>query len=311
MTNASTKYPKRFLLGTAATLVSVALLGGCSAMRDVDTDPATPLGPTTASLQANAPSGEDGAQLAAMIRSAPDIDDPDSAEDTLVDDPLEDWNRFVFDVNTLVYMFLQPVIAPYGVLPDERRKNVDNFLHNLSTPVILLNDVLQGETDRAWVTTQRFAVNSTVGVLGFVDAAEDMDLPKHSEDFGQTLGVWGAGDGPYMVYPLIGPSNPRDGMGRMVDMVTDPMFWLTGDLARTLANARTYASVSSQLGGNIDRMEGLRASSIDFYAAVRSLYIQSRRAAIANDENKAPSASAPAISRVRIGSPVEAGAAGG
>ncbi|MBB4284363.1 MlaA family lipoprotein [Roseospira goensis] len=283
--------------GTVAVTVAGLALTGCAALSTVDTDPAPPsAGARTTTAPAIAPpSAGNGAQLAALAQSAPDIDDPDSVDDTLVADPLEDWNRFVFDLNSLIYMFIQPVIAPYGVLPDERKENVDNFLHNLSTPVILLNDLLQGETDRAWVTTQRFAINSTAGGLGFWDAAEDMGLPKHDEDFGQTLGVWGVGDGPYIVFPLFGPGNPRDGIGRAVDMVTDPLFWLAGPSGEAAVNARTYASVSSQVGGNVNRMEELRETSIDFYAAVRSLYIQSRRAAIANDEGN-PAASAPSLS---------------
>ncbi|KAA5606095.1 VacJ family lipoprotein [Roseospira marina] len=306
--------PKRVLGSALGTLIGLGLLSGCSGLRDADTTTAatgptatgptatgpTATGPTTAHLENTAATGDAGAQLAALAQTAPDIDDPYTAEDTLVSDPMEDWNRYVFDLNTLLYMFMQPVIAPYGVLPEERKRNVDNFLHNLSTPVILANDLLQGETDRAWVTTQRFAVNSTVGVLGFGDPAEDMGLPKHSEDFGQTMGVWGAGDSPYMVLPLLGPANPRDGVGRAVDMVSDPTFWLAGSTGQALANGKTYASVSSQLGGNVNRMESLRASSIDFYAAVRSLYVQTRRAAIANEEGN-PASSAPAISRVRTG----------
>lgn len=227
-------------------------------------------------------------QLASTLHTAPDIDDPDAAPGDLVADPFEDWNRFVFDLNTLIYTLMQPVIAPYGVLPDERKRNVDNFVHNLSTPVILVNDLLQGEPDRAWVTTQRFVIN-TAGGLGFFDPAADMGLPKHSEDFGQTLGVWGVGDGPYMVYPIIGPSNPRDGFGRIVDLATDPLFWVSGPTAEAASNAKTYTTITSQVGSNTPRLEALRANSLDFYAAVRSLYTQSRRAAIANQKDGAAS----------------------
>jgi phospholipid-binding lipoprotein MlaA len=238
---------------------------------------------------------EPGAQLAALAQTAPDMDNPYAGDEQLVPDPFEDWNRYVFSLNTLIYMFMQPVIAPYAVMPPERQANVDNFLHNVSTPIILLNDLLQGNTDRAWVTTQRFFVNSTAGGLGFFDTAEDMGLPKHSEDFGQTLGVWGVGDGPYMVYPLLGPSNPRDGAGRLVDMVTNPLFWLAGPTGELMADIHTYATVSSQLGGNVNRMEQIREGSLDYYAAIRSLYIQSRRAAIANQESD-PIGSAPDMS---------------
>ena len=238
---------------------------------------------------------EPGAQLAALAQTAPSMDTPYGGDEQLVSDPLEDWNRYVFSLNTLIYMFMQPVIAPYAVLPPERQGNVDNFLHNVSTPIVLLNDLLQGNTDRAWVTTQRFFVNSTAGGLGFFDTAEDMGLPKHNEDFGQTLGVWGVGDGPYMVYPLIGPSNPRDGIGRGVDMITNPLFWLSGPTGMLMADIHTYATVSSQLGGNVNRMEQIREGSLDYYAAIRSLYIQSRRAAIANQEGD-PIGSAPDMS---------------
>lgn len=286
---------RRALRGTVAALGALALVG-CAGVKDVGGGPGS--GDSTAADGSAPMAAGDGDQLAALVQSAPDIDDPDAGEDALVSDPLEDWNRFVFDLNTLLYMLLQPIAAPYGVLPDERKENVDNFLHNLSTPVILLNDLLQGEPDRAWVTTQRFFVNSTAGGLGFWDTAADMGLPKHDEDFGQTLGVWGVGDGPYMVYPLFGPGNPRDGIGRAVDMVTDPLFWLAGPTGETMANLQTYASGASRLGGDVRQLEDVRESSIDFYAAVRSLYIQSRRSAIANEKDT-PVATAPALSEDR------------
>jgi len=280
-----------------------ALLGGVAALC-LSACATAPHGDTAQSAQPPAVSAAPGTQLASLAQSAPDIDNPDAADDTLVPDPYEDWNRFVFDLNTLIYTLLQPVIAPYGVLPDERKENVDNFLHNLSTPVILLNDLLQGEMDRAWVTTQRFAINSTAGGLGFWDTAAGMGLPPHKEDFGQTLGVWGVGDGPYMVYPLFGPGNPRDGVGRAVDMVTNPMFWLAGPTGERMANVHTYANVSSQLGGRGQQLESLRETSIDFYAAVRSLYVQSRRAAIANQERSA-AATAPLLSEWEFSLPEE------
>jgi len=271
-----------------ALAVGVLMLTACASNNNdvatADGGPSAVSAGASGSATASAAGGA-GPQLASTLKVAPDIDDPDAAADELVSDPLEDWNRFVFDLNTLIYTLLQPVIAPYGVLPDERKRNVDNFVHNLSTPVILVNDILQGETDRAWVTTQRFFIN-TAGGLGFFDPAADMGLPKHSEDFGQTLGVWGAGDGPYIVFPIIGPSNPRDGVGRLVDFVTDPLFWLSGPTVEGVSYGRTYTATSSQVGGGVKKMEELRANSLDFYAAVRSLYTQSRRAAVRNQEDE-------------------------
>ncbi|MBE1237861.1 VacJ family lipoprotein [Phaeovibrio sulfidiphilus] len=200
-----------------------------------------------------------------------------------VDDPLEPWNRYVFAVNDFVYMMAQPFIAPYMVLPEGGQRAIDNFLHNLSTPVILLNDLLQGEFSRAWTTTKRFAVNTTVGVLGIADVAADHDMPRHSEDFGQTLGVWGVGDGPYLVLPLLGPSSPRDAVGTGVDIVSDPFFWLPDKTwGNSLQAARAYASLSNDLGQATPQLDALRATSLDFYATIRSLYTQNRRAKVQN-----------------------------
>ncbi|WP_051013751.1 MlaA family lipoprotein [Pararhodospirillum photometricum] len=206
--------------------------------------------------------------------------------DELVSDPMEPWNRYVFAVNDLIYTFLRPWIAPYMVLPDKGKEAVDNVVHNVKTPVILLNDLLQGEATRAWVTTQRFFINTTLGVLGTMDvAAKDYQLPKHREDFGQTLGAWGMGDGPYMVLPLLGPSNPRDALGSGIDMVSHPLFWVPGgDIGTMVSGGRTYATLASEYGGHVNEMDELRKTSLDYYATMRSLYTQMRRSEVKNIE---------------------------
>jgi phospholipid-binding lipoprotein MlaA len=224
--------------------------------------------------------GDTGAQMAAAD-SGTDMAVEDEA---LVSDPLEPWNRYVFAVNDVVYSFARPWIAPYMVLPDEGKDTVNNFLHNLKTPVILLNDLLQGDLNRAWTTTKRFGINTTAGVLGLVDVAEEYGMPKHEEDFGQTLGTWGVGDGPYLVLPLLGPSNPRDGIGRGVDTITDPLFWLTGGAAQAFSGARTYGTFSNEYGRRSGEMDSLRESSLDYYATIRSLYTQMRRSKVMNIE---------------------------
>lgn len=123
---------------------------------------------------------------------------PAAAQDAGDEDPLEGINRAVYDFNRVLDgLLLKPAAMIYrGVLPEEVRDGVRNVLDNLQGPVILVNDLLQGETKRAQITAERFAINSTVGVLGIFDVAKGYGRYKHSEDFGQTMGTWGVGDGP-------------------------------------------------------------------------------------------------------------------
>ena len=165
--------------------------------------------------------------MVSACATAPDPNDKEAvAEYNEINDPLEPFNRAMFEFNRgLDTLVLRPVAAMYrGFVPPPVRELVSNFLSNLKTPVILLNDVLQGETDRAMNTLSRFAINTTVGVLGFGDPATDMGYPAHKEDFGQTLATWGVDGGPYLVLPILGPSNPRDAVGKVVDVITDPIW---------------------------------------------------------------------------------------
>ena len=181
-----------------------------------------------------------------------------------------------------------PVAKTYNfVTPEFVRERISNFLANIKMPVVLVNDLLQGELERGMDTGARMAINSTIGVLGFFDVADEMGFKPHSEDFGQTLAVWGVGEGLYLVLPLLGPSNPRDALGKFViDRFFDPLgIYLdnTGrdDLALSLAGIRgitTYANIAEELGD-------LRKTSIDFYGALRSLFRQRRRAEIRNSDD--------------------------
>ncbi len=150
---------------------------------------------------------------------------PAAAEENDVNDPLETMNRGIFAFNDF---FLEWVLGPIsGVykdfVPDPIRESVGNILHLVKSPIILGNDLLQAEWERAWITTQRTVVNATIGVAGTFDVAETMGLPRHTEDFGQTLAVWGVGEGFYLVIPFFGPSNPRDGIGKLVDGYLHPL----------------------------------------------------------------------------------------
>ena len=201
-------------------------------------------------------------------------------------DPFEGSNRFFFGVNQVLDdLLLRPVSIVYrAVLPDFARNGVRNFLNNLNSPVIFANDLLQGETDRAGDTLVRFGINSTVGIGGLIDVAKDVGHPYHDEDFGQTLAVWGVNDGPYFYFPLMGPSTARDFTGFVVDRGLDPLTyvnWGNDDLEYAPV-ARTVLNVIDLRSRNIETLDDIERSSVDYYASIRSLYRQSRADAIRN-----------------------------
>ena len=140
-------------------------------------------------------------------------------------DPYEGWNRGVLKFNTAVdQAALGPISSAYGaVVPDFAKQGVDNALFNLGEPVTAINSVLQGKPERALDASWRFIVNSTLGLGGLLDPASEMGLEPHTEDFGQTLAVWGVPEGPYVVMPLLGPSTLRDSFGFPVDAALNPL----------------------------------------------------------------------------------------
>jgi len=212
-------------------------------------------------------------------------DDLEIAEVDSDNDPLELLNRFTFSFNmALDTVIFQPVAAYYRFLfPVQVRDSVRNVFRNLRSPLILINDLLQGETERAETTLVRFIVNSTVGVLGLFDVAADLGHPYHDEDFGQTLAVHGMGEGFYLVLPVLGPSNPRDGAGLLVDLYLNPLTYAFDSVdADDWVVPRIAAEAIDKRSRNIEVIEDLRRDSIDFYARVRSLHRQSRTNEINN-----------------------------
>ena len=204
-----------------------------------------------------------------------------SASEVSDNDPVELLNRFVFAFNDALDVTLfQPASALYRfALPQEVRDSVRNFMRNISSPVILANDLLQGEWERAETTTTRFFVNSTIGLAGLFDIAEDMGYEYHDEDFGQTLATYGTGEGFYLVLPFLGPSNVRDGAGLVVDSLLDPLTYI---LSTEAAIARRGLSSVDTRSRNIELVEEIKRDSIDYYARVRSLYRQRRANEITN-----------------------------
>lgn len=203
-------------------------------------------------------------------------------------DPLEPMNRYFFDLNNaLDELVLKPFAGWYYILlPNFAQDGVRNAINNLRTPIVLANDLFQGEIDRAGTTIGRFFVNSTIGLAGLFDVASEIGLAYHDEDFGQTLAVWGTDEGPYLVLPFVGPSNPRDATGRVVDHFLDPLTYLAWDhdWISTANYVRAGLDVVDTRARNLRTLDEIKAGAIDYYATIRSLYRQQRDDAIRNGE---------------------------
>ncbi|PCI69591.1 MAG: ABC transporter [Piscirickettsiaceae bacterium] len=190
-------------------------------------------------------------------------------------DPLELVNRGVYAFNEKADEFvLEPVAKGYQfVTPTVVDKGITNFFSNLDDIIVFVNDVLQFKLNQAMSDGGRFLVNSTVGVLGFMDMATGMGMPKHNEDFGQTLGVYGVGTGPYIVLPILGPSNLRDTLGLFADSNVDPIYRIKeshvmwGVLGLKAVDARADLISTKKI---------FDQASLDQYEFLRSSYFQRR-----------------------------------
>lgn len=202
--------------------------------------------------------------------------DTDPQDDT--NDPLESVNRAIFDASVAVdHAVIRPIAVGYGSLvPVRIRHSVRNFLNNLDSPPIFANEIFQGEFENAGVTVARFGVNTTVGIGGLFEVAEDWGLPRHTEDFGQTLGKYGVGEGPYLFLPLIGPAPPRDLAGRVVDYFLDPLSYVQWGSRSYLPYVRASLDAVDLRERNIETLDDVEHTSVDYYATVRSLYRQTR-----------------------------------
>jgi len=205
------------------------------------------------------------------------------AGDIEISDPFEDTNRAVFAFNNVVDdTVIHPVLRGYRtVLPSEAREGVHNFLINIGSPVNFINQLLQGDVDGAGDTFVRTAVNTLIGLGGLIDVAGHEGIEHDPEDFGQTLGTWGVGHGPYLVVPLLGPSSLRDYSGYFVDSMMDPIRIYYDNIDEmhiyyTKTGVR-YMDMRNEL---MDLLIDLEASSIDYYASVRSTYYQNRAAMV-------------------------------
>lgn len=230
-----------------------------------------------------------GAMIAVLLLSAiaappPALADdatPASYADERYYDPFEPVNRVFFRFNQIFdELLLKPVARLYIIIvPDGGRVIVSNVINNLKSPVILANDLLQGDLDRAHNTIARFATNTIVGFGGMGDVAADLGAPRHSEDFGQTLAVYGVGKGPYVMLPFFGPSTVRDAVGQAVDTFFDPLGYV---LSTEESIARAGVEGLDKRANYLDASEALEKTSMDYYASIRSVYLQNRAYEIRN-----------------------------
>ena len=206
----------------------------------------------------------------------------EQAEIKATNDPFEGVNRVIFDFNDFLdRLLIAPLAGLYRVtVPPPVRDRVANILSNMSEPVIMANNLLQGEFGKAGTTFGRLVTNSTLGVGGIFEVANGFGMRQQQGDFGQTLHVWGAGSGPYIVLPLFGPSNVRDAVGLGVDTVMSPWKYIVATGGTTIEDtytiADTSASALSRRESVLEAYDSLKKGSLDFYAQMRSVYRQHR-----------------------------------
>jgi phospholipid-binding lipoprotein MlaA len=214
--------------------------------------------------------------------AAPAGDAPAASTDQADHDPIEGFNRKIFWFNDKVDVYaLEPAARAWRwIAPERVRSAVSKFFLNLHFPIVAVNDLLQGKLKASAVDVGRFGVNTTVGVLGFFDPASGWGLERHDEDFGQTLGVWGVPSGPYLVLPILGPSNPRDAGGLAVDtaLSVTPFFldWYVTTGARVFETINYRTSV-------LQEVHDAKESALDYYTFVRNAYQQRRKALVSDN----------------------------
>jgi len=205
-------------------------------------------------------------------------------------DCFESLNRGTFALNQgLDKVIFEPVAKAYRSLPSPVRTGTSNALDNLSSLITVPNNILQGEFKKAGINTGRFVINTTVGILGIFDVAKKMDFPEYQkEDYGQTFGKWGIGAGCYVVLPVLGPSTVRDTAGSFMNLLGGDPWYNASTHGNNEFLTKSDYTITKVLAGvdfrakNIDSFENLKKNSMDFYASVRSLYLQDRQQKISN-----------------------------
>jgi phospholipid-binding lipoprotein MlaA len=195
-------------------------------------------------------------------------------------DPIEPWNRIMFIFNDKFYFWaFKPVATGYNrLVPEKARVSVSNFFNNIGMPVRFVNTLLQGNVKGSGIELARFGINTTVGLLGFFDAAKKhCNLDSQDEDLGQTLGTYSIGNGVYIVWPFFGPSSLRDTVGMAGDGFLNPIGYVLGSTTMIYITSYDYLNDNSL---RIDDYEGFKRDAIEPYSALRSAYIQNRQSKI-------------------------------
>ncbi len=234
---------------------------------------------------------------------------PASQPDDLADynerhDPLEPTNRVFYQVNSaLDRNLLHPVASGYlSVVPGTVRTHLHNTLSNLGNPVQFANDVLQGHPRKAGNTFMRLLINTTVGAAGVFDVASGWGFPDHDTDAGLTLAVWGIPDGPFLFLPVLGPSNPRDGIGYGANTVLDPFTWVSFGGSATFGWARYGTGAVDTRARLLPETDSIEKTALDPYATYRTLYQQHRNGEVEQARSDLP-ATVPAWYQTRPGQP--------
>ena len=205
-------------------------------------------------------------------------------------DCFENLNRATFALNQgLDKIIFKPIAKGYRSLPSPVRAGTNNALVNLSSLVTIPNNILQGEFKTAGINTGRFVVNTTAGILGIFDVAEKIGFSEYKkEDYGQTLGVWGVNAGCYLVLPVLGPSTIRDTAGSFINILGGDPYYNASTHGNNEFLTKSQFATTKILTGidfrakNLETIDNLEKNSLDFYASVRSLYLQDRQRKIAN-----------------------------
>ncbi len=231
-----------------------------------------------------------GRHIAAAIAALPLVTACASAPSGADNDPFEPFNRDLFSLNQKLDKYVViPSAGLYVVaVPEWGRDRIHNLLTHLDLPGVFVNDVLQGEGKRAGETAKRFVVNTTLGLGGLFDVATtEFKMPMHREDFGQTLAIWGSGEGPYMVMPFLGPDPPRDLIGQLADLVVlDPTNYIHFKQHVWWDMGRTYFKLLDLRAQNWETIQGIQRTSIDYYVSLRTYYRQYRNYEIHNGKSE-------------------------
>jgi phospholipid-binding lipoprotein MlaA len=253
-------------------LILVAIVAGAGCATSTQSNPQSP---AAAPRDVNSP-GE---------AAIDELEEEYSQRQVTIKDPLEPVNRIMYGFNDVLYFWVvKPVTHVYaGVLPKPVRIGIGNFFHNVATPARLVNSVLQGKGSAAETELCRFAINTTAGVLGFGDPARDRwKLEPAEEDLGQTLAVYGFGDGFYVVWPLLGPSTLRDSVGTLGDQFLNPIRYVEpAEVSIGLSVESTVNEGSSHLG----EYEAFKSAAVDPYVAMRGAYVQYRKKQIRGEDH--------------------------